>query len=163
MFDGPQALASIGDSLRACERKSGAVGKTPDTMPTLGRPFAGYIRSSIELFSAFAQAGFKVSPADFIGGVSEVYPGNIWGRLAKRVLANKSTNEGRQARNPILEEFGVTDLPTLPTHDENDACISAVLAAAADGKVTGVTVCGLGLPLVIDAGRDNARRANGHP
>ena len=152
MFDGPQGLASIGESLRACERQSGAVGKTPDTMPTLGRPFAGYIRSSIELFSAFAQAGFKVSPADFIGGVSEVYPGNIWGRLAKRVLPKKSTNEGRQARKLILQALGVRDLPALPTHDENDACISAVSAAAADGKVTGVTVCGLGLPLVIEAG-----------
>jgi hypothetical protein len=152
MFDGPQGFASIGESLRACERQSGAVGKTPDTMPTLGRPFAGYIRSSIELFSAFAQAGFKVSPAHFTGGVSEVYPGNIWGRLAKRVLPKKSTNEGRQARRLILQALGVTDLPSLPTHDENDACISAVVGAAADGKVTGVTVCGLGLPLVIEAG-----------
>ena len=95
MLDGPQGLASVGESLRTCERQSGAVGKTPDTMPTLGQPFAGYIRSSIELFSAFAQAGFKISPAGFIGGVSEVYPGNIWGRLAKRVLPKKSTNEGR--------------------------------------------------------------------
>jgi len=153
MFDGPQGLASIGESLRACERQSGAVGKTPDTMPTLGRPFAGYIRSSIELFSAFAKAGFKISPAEFVGGVSEVYPGNIWGRLAKRLLPKKNTNEGRQARKLILQALGVTDLPTLPTHDENDACVSAVLAAAADGKVPGVTVCGLGLPLVIDACR----------
>lgn len=152
MLDGPQGLASIGESLRACERLSGAVGKTPDTMPKLGRPFAGYIRSSIEMFSAFAQAGFNVSPAGFIGGVSEVYPGNIWGRLAKRVLPKKSTTEGRQARKRILQALGVLDLPDLPTHDENDACVGAVLAAAADGKVPGVSVRGLGLPLVIEAG-----------
>lgn len=152
MLDGPQGLASIGESLRACERQSGAVGKTPDTMPALGRPFGGYIRSSIELFSAFAQAEFNVSPAGFIGGVSEVYPGNIWGRLAKRILPKKSTNEGRQARKLILQALGVLDLPDLPTHDENDACIGAVLAAAADGKVPGVSVRGLGLPLVIEAG-----------
>jgi hypothetical protein len=152
MLDGPQGLASIGESLRACERQSGAVGKTPDTMPALGQPFAGYIRSSIELFSAFAQAGFNVSPAGFIGGVSEVYPGNIWGRLAKRVLPKKSTNEGRLARKLILQALGVIDLPSLPTHDENDACIGAVLAAAADGKVPGVSVRGLGLPLVTEAG-----------
>jgi hypothetical protein len=148
MLDGPQGLASIGERLRACERQSGAVGKTPDTMPTLGQPFAGYIRSSIELFSAFAQVGFKVSPAGFLGGVSEVYPGNIWGRLAKRVLPKKSTNEGRLVRTLILQALGVTDLPQLPTHDQNDACVGAVLAAAADGKVDGVSVCGLGLPLI---------------
>jgi hypothetical protein len=152
MLDGPQGLATIGESLRACERQSGAVGKTPDTMPPLGQPFAGYIRSSIELFSAFAQAGFNISPTGFIGGVAEVYPGNIWGRLTKRVLPKKSTKEGRQARKLILEALGVIDLPDLPTHDENDACISAALAAAADGKVLGVSVRGLGLPLVIEAG-----------
>ena len=151
MFDGPQGLASIGETLRACERQSGAVGKTPDTMPRFGKPFAGYIRSSIELFSAFAQTGFSISPSGFIGGVSEVYPGNIWNRLATRVLPKKSTKEGRLARKLILQALGVTHLPDLPTHDENDACISAVLAAAADGKVTGVAVRGLGLPLAIDA------------
>ena len=150
MLDGPQGLASVGDSLRACERRSGAVGKTPDTMPALGRPFAGYIRSSVELFSAFARAGVTVSPAGFIGGVSEVYPGNIWPRIAKRVLPKKSTHEGRLARKLILQALGVADLPDLPTHDQNDACVSAVLAAAADGNVIGVTVCGLGLPLAIE-------------
>jgi hypothetical protein len=152
MLDGPQGLASIGESMRACERQSGAVGKTPDTMPVFGRPFTGYIRSSVELFSAFVQAGFSVSPADFTGGVSEVYPGNIWGRLARRALPKKSTAEGRRARKYILQSLGVLDLPELPTHDENDACIGAVMAAAADGKVPGVSVRGLGLPLVIDAG-----------
>jgi hypothetical protein len=90
MFDGPQGLATIGKTLRACERQSGAVGKTPDTMPILGKPFAGYIRSSIELFSAFAKTGFSISPSGFIAGVSEVYPGNIWNRLTTRVLPKKT-------------------------------------------------------------------------
>jgi hypothetical protein len=150
MLDGPQGLAAIGQSLRACERQSGAVGKTADRIPVLGRPFAGYIRSSIELFSGLAQAGITVSPDGFVGGVSEVYPGNIWTRLVKRAIPKKSTRDGRLARKQILEALGVIDLPDLPTHDENDACISAVLAAAANGKVAGLTVRGLGLPLAVD-------------
>ncbi|WP_231931113.1 DUF429 domain-containing protein [Botrimarina hoheduenensis] len=152
MLDGPQGLASIGNHLRACERESGAVGKTPDTMPAKKRPFGGYIRSSIELFSAFHKAEIKVSPDNFIGGVCEVYPGNIWRRLANRVLPRKSTEEGRRARKIILESLGVSKLPRLPTHDENDACVGAVLAAAADNKVHGVRVTGLGSGLVIEEG-----------
>jgi hypothetical protein len=150
MFDGPQGLAPIGKTLRVCEQQSGAPGKTPDTVPILGRPFAGFIRSSIELFSALAQSGFSISPAGFIGGVSEVYPGDIWRRLATR-LPKKSTKEGRLARKLILQAVGVKRLPELPTHDENDACISAVLAAASDGKVVGMTVRLVGLPLAVDA------------
>ena len=151
MVDGPQGLASTGKTLRACEQECGAVGKTPDTLPPVGKPYAGFIRSSVELFSAFAQAGFPVSPIRFIGGVSEVYPGDIWHRLVRRVLPKKSTSEGRRARKLILEALGVTNLPDLPTHDQNDACVSAVLAAAADDKLSGMTVRGVGLPLAIDA------------
>jgi hypothetical protein len=151
MVDGPQGLASTGKALRACEKECGAVGKTPDTLPLLGRPYAGFIRSSVELFSAFAQAGFQVSPIGFIAGVSEVYPGDIWHRLIRRVIPKKSTGVGRRARKLILEALGVTNLPDLPTHDQNDACISAVLAAAADDKVNGMTVRGIGLSLAMDA------------
>ena len=151
MIDGPQGLATIGETMRACERQCGAVGKTPDTMPDLGsKPFAGYIRSSIELFSAFAKTGFSISPPGFIGGVSEVYPGDIWKRLTTRVLPKKSGKEGCLTRRLILQALGVTHLPNLPTNDENDACISAVLAAAADSKVRGMAVRGIGLPLEID-------------
>jgi hypothetical protein len=159
MLDGPQGLASIGKSLRECERLCGAVGKTPDVMPKVGKPFAGFIHSSIELFSVLAQAGFKVSPSGFIGGISEVYPGNIWTRLTNRTnrtLSKKSSNGGRQARKAILQALGVVDLPDLPTHDENDACISAVLAAAADRKVPGICVRGIGLFLEI--GQDGIMR-----
>ena len=73
-----------------------------------------------------------------------VWPG---GCFRKKALAKVAWR-----RKLILQAIGVVELPDLPTHDENDACISAVLAAAADGKVTGVTVSGLGLPLAIEEG-----------
>ena len=148
MIDGPQGFASVGKSLRDCEKQCGAVGKTPDVMPMAGKPFAGFIRSSIELFSAFDKAGIVVGPSDFLGGVSEVYPGNLWTRLARGRLPKKSCNDGRGARKLILEALGVVGLPDSPTHDENDACISALIGAAADSKIRGVNVSGIGLPLV---------------
>jgi hypothetical protein len=148
MIDGPQALASSGKLLRECERKCGAAGKTPGVLPSLGKPFAGFIRSSVELFSAFAAFELSVSPSQFMGGISEVYPGDIWHRLVGRIIPKKSTHEGRRARKLILESLGIIGLPALPTHDENDACISALIAAAADGKVNGMSVRGIGSPLV---------------
>src|SRR5947208_3575356 len=78
MLDGPQALARKGDSLRLCERQSAAVGKTPDTRPSLSTPFGGFICSSIDLFTALKCSGIAISPPLFRGGVSEVYPGHIW-------------------------------------------------------------------------------------
>lgn len=150
MIDGPQALASTGNILRACERACGAAGKTPDTLPLLGKPFAGFVRSSVELFGALSAAEFLVSPSQFIGGISEVYPGDIWYRLVGRTIPKKSTHEGRRARKLILQALGLIGLPELPTHDQNDACISALMAAAADGKVGGVCVHGIGLPLARD-------------
>jgi hypothetical protein len=150
MIDGPQGLASSGNTLRECERTCGAAGKTPDILPSLGNPFAGFVRSSVELFDAFAVAEFLVSPSKFIGGISEVYPGDIWHRLVGRTIPKKSTQEGRRTRKRILQALGVIGLPDLPTHDQNDACISALMAAAADGKVGGMSVRGIGLPLARD-------------
>jgi hypothetical protein len=150
MIDGPQALASTGNILRVCERACGAAGKTPDILPPLGKPFAGFVRSSVELFSAFAAVEFSVSPSQFMGGISEVYPGDIWHRLVGRTIPKKSTHEGRRARKLILQALGVIGLPDLPSHDQNDACISALMAAAADGKVGGMCVRGIGSPLVRD-------------
>jgi len=49
-----------------------------------------------------------------------------------------------------LQALGVNGLPDLPTHDQNDACISAVMAAAADAKVAGMSVRGIGSPLARD-------------
>jgi hypothetical protein len=53
-------------------------------------------------------------------------------------------------RKRILEILGVCGLPDLPTHDQNDACVSALLAAAADGRVPGVTLLAIGSPLFAD-------------
>ena len=52
MVDGPQALAKQGSLLRMCERQSAAGGKTPDAPPLMTKPFAGFIRSSLEFFNA---------------------------------------------------------------------------------------------------------------
>jgi len=150
-FDGPQGLATRGQDLRACERQSAAVGKTGDSLPSLTRPFAGFIRSSLDIFAALRQAGVEISPARFLGGVSEVYPGHIWTILSgRRALPNKSTEQGRIGRKNILEALGVSGLPPLPTHDQNDACVAALLAAAADGKVPGLSATAIGVPLSID-------------
>jgi hypothetical protein len=120
-------------------------------------PFAGFICSSLDIFAALRRAGTNISPLRFLGGVSEVYPGHIWTILAgRRVLPKKSTGEGRLARKHILEALGVSGLPELPTHDQNDACIAAVLAAAADGAVPGITPTGIGSLLF--AGADGTLR-----
>ena len=150
MLDGPQGLATKGEALRACERLAAAVGKTPDVRPTLGRPFAGFLCSSLDLFAALAQAGMQISPPGFLGGVSEVYPGHMWRILAGRVLPKKNSDEGRLVRKRILQALGISLLPELPTHDENDACVAALLAAAADGVVPGMTTRGIGIPLTAD-------------
>src|SRR5579871_4901672 len=92
MLDGPQALACPGTALRVCERQSACVGKTPDTCPPLSKPFAGFIRSSLDLFAALKHEGIAISPPVFTGGVCEVYPGHIWTILsARRPLPRKAT------------------------------------------------------------------------
>lgn len=152
MVDGPMGLAAEGSALRACERMSAAVGKTPHARPDLVRPFAGFICSSIDLFASLHDAGIRINPSGFTGGVSEVYPGHIWNLICGRhVLPKKSTDRGRLARREILEAIGVVGLPQLPSHDQNDACIAAVMAAAADGSVPGMTARGIGFPLAIGA------------
>lgn len=152
MLDGPQGLATKGKALRECERLSAAAGKTPDKRPELDRPFAGYICSSIDIFAALTRAGTNISPALFLGGVSEVYPGHIWRILAGHgvCLEKKSTDIGRRERKHILEALRVSGLPELPTHDQNDACVAALLAAAADGAVSGITLKGIGSQLFAD-------------
>ena len=150
MLDGPQGLATNGEALRACERLAAAVGKTPDVRPMLGRPFAGFLCSSLDLFAALTQAGLQISPPGFLGGVSEVYPGHMWRILAGRSLPKKCSDEGRSVRKRILRALRVSLLPELPTHDENDACVAALMAAAADGVVPGIATRGIGIPLTAD-------------
>ena len=151
MFDGPQALARKGCSLRECERQSAAVGKTPDTFPSLKKPFGGFICSSLDLFTALRRDGIAVSPHQFMAGVSEVYPGQIWTMLSgERPLPRKSTEAGRRVRKSILELLGISGLPILPSHDQNDACVGAMVAAAADHHISGVSVKWLGAPFSVD-------------
>ena len=151
MLDGPQALACPGTALRVCERRPACVGKTPDTRPALSKPFAGFIRSSLDLFAALKAERIAVSPPVFTGGVSEVYPGHIWTILSgRRPLPRKATEAGRRVRKRILEALGLSGLPALPTHDENDAAVAALVAAAADNQVSGVSVHSLGDRLSID-------------
>ncbi len=151
MLDGPQALASKGATLRLCERQSAAVGKTPDNRPSLGKPFAGFICSSLDLFGAFETHELPISPAVTTGGVFEVYPGHIWTILSgASLLPRKATEAGRIARKRILEAVGVSGLPQLPTHDQNDACVAALLAAACDDQVLGVDTVRVGAPLSVD-------------
>lgn len=151
MLDGPQGLASRGNAMRDCERLCAAAGKTPDVRPPLCHLFAGFLCSSLDLFAALSRAGVRIGPSGFLGGASEVYPGHIWKILAGRVIPKKSSVEGRRARKQILETLGVSRLPELPTHDQSDACVAAVLAAAAGGAVPGMALRAIGSPLAVDS------------
>jgi predicted nuclease with RNAse H fold len=156
MIDGPQALARKGTALRVCERQSAAVGKTPDTRPSMNKPFAGFICSSLELFTALKGEGIIISPPLFIG-VSEVYPGHIWTILSRgQPLPQKATDSGRLTRKLILEALGVCGLPVLPSHDQNDASVAALIAAAADNQISGLSALSIGAPLSVD--RDGTLR-----
>jgi len=151
MIDGPQGLAAIGQTRRECERITEAAGQTPDYLPEAGQfPFAGYIRSSIELFQALANQNLPIGRQGVTTGVWEVYPGNCWARLAGQWLPNKSTQIGRECRKRILETCGVQGLPELPTHDQNDACLAALIAAAANGQVQGLTTELVGNDLIVE-------------
>ena len=151
MFDGPQGLATRGRDLRVCERQSAAVGKTGDNLPSLTRPFAGFIRSSLDIFAALRQAGVEISPARFLGGVSEVYPGHIWMILAgRRALPNKLPSRAGSGERAFSKPLGLQVCRRCRRHDQNDACVAALMAAAADGKVPGLNTIAIGDPLSID-------------
>jgi hypothetical protein len=139
VLDGPQALARPGATMRESERLLGAAGKTPSTTPTKG-PFSGFVRTSVELFTAFDRAGTPVSGASLVSGVGEHYPGGNWRRLAGR-LPRKKEAAGVAARRTVLEALGVR-FPEVHhlTHDHLDACLGAVIAAAADGVIPGASV-----------------------
>ncbi|MBM4357194.1 MAG: DUF429 domain-containing protein [Deltaproteobacteria bacterium] len=147
MLDGPIGLATPPQSMRACERASGAVGKTPSVRPA-GRPFASYICSSLDLFAALAEAGLPVDGALQKGSVFECYPGRAWMSLGVR-LAKKSTPHGRHQRQTILQSLRVNLTNGALGHDELDACLAAVLAAALDGKMP-LPVVALGQQVVRD-------------
>ena len=148
MVDGPQALASRGRRLRNSERLCRAPGKTPDQLPADDVPYGSFIRSAVEWYAALHAAGVAVSPLRGLGGVCEYYPGEGWIRLSQRRLPNKHSAVGRKVRLDLLRRFGVR-FPRGPTpgHDALDACLGALMAAAADGIVPAVTLESVGLPL----------------
>ena len=151
MLDGPQGLARAPATMRACERLTGAPGKTPHQRPAFYVPFAGFIHSSVELFAALHTAGILISPVAGQQGCGEVYPGDMWTALVPR-LPKKGTPEGDRLRSAMLGLLGVTRLPPNVTHDQNDAAIAAVAAAALDGVVPGVAAQLVGDALHIDKG-----------
>jgi len=136
-IDGPQGLASAGQTMRHCERVLGTPGHTPDMLPPAapgGRPFGDYIRSSVDLFAALL-AGQPALQLAGLGAATvmnatlyEIFPGSEWVVLAGRRLPHKTSNAGRAARRSLLSRLGIQRLPTNPTADENDAVVGAYLA-----------------------------------
>jgi hypothetical protein len=151
MLDGPQGLARPPAAMRACERLTGAPGKTPHQRPPFYVPFAGFIHSSVELFAALHATGVSISPAAGQQGCGEVYPGDMWTALVPR-LPKKGTPEGDRLRSAALGMLGVTAWPANVTHDQNDAAIAALAAAALDGIVSDVAAQLVGDALYIDNG-----------
>jgi ketosteroid isomerase-like protein len=142
--------------MRECERILGAAGKTPSTPPATG-PFAGFVRTSVEFFAAFDRVPVAVSPASLAGAVGEHYPGGNWRRLTTP-LPSKKFPAGVAARRAILEALRVRFPADLRlTDDHLDACLGAVIAAAADGAIPGARVerCGA------EIARDGARLREG--
>lgn len=144
MLDGPQGLARPSRSMRECDRASAAAGKVPDRRPERSQPFGGFICSSLDLFAALADAGLPISPAPPGAGVGEVYPGAIWPRLAAASLPKKGTAEGLLARSRLLRSLGLVGLPPNANHDQLDAAVAAVVAAAAAGAVPGLGIESVG-------------------
>lgn len=151
-IDGPQGLATVGNTMRACERTLGTPGRTPSNIPPAeeaGVPFQGYIRSSIDLFAGLV--GTALWPLAGLNGVSnfdaglwEVFPGAEWVVLAKRRLPLKTTAAGRQARRSLFEVLEVI-FPTqaVPTADQNDALVGAYLAWCVHNRPSSVELVGV--------------------
>jgi hypothetical protein len=152
-LDGPQGLAAQSKSMRECERQLGAAGKTPDARPSGNRPFAGYINSSLDLFAALAAVGLELDDVR-TGAVAESYPGACWAPLTSSKLDKKDTVEGRRQRWQVLQAFGVSAgnvAVGIPTHDQLDAAIGALLSAAKHDRVRNLKVDLVGTPGFADA------------
>jgi hypothetical protein len=152
-IDGPQGLAIVGNTMRACERILRTPGRTPSTLPPAeetGAPFQGYIRSSIDLFASLVAAtppwplaGLN-GVGNFEAGLWEVFPGAEWVVLAKRRLPLKTISAGRQARRNLFEAIRVT-FPTqaVPTADQNDALVGAYLVWCVHNRPSSVELVGV--------------------
>lgn len=152
-IDGPQGLATGGNTMRTCERILRTPGRTPCTLPPAeegGVPFQGYIRSSIDLFSGLIRtvspwklAGLK-STSKYEASLWEVFPGSEWVVLAGCQLPLKGTVTGRRARRKLFESLQVA-FPTqaLPTDDQNDALVGAYLAWCVHNRSSSVELVGV--------------------
>lgn len=132
VIDGPQALATPGNSRRQCEALTRTPARTPDALPDAdGRPFAGYVRGSVLLWWELIRSGWSVAEElDQIqpGRIAEAFPGDAWRRLSTHRLPSKATAHGRAARLALLRQLGLR-IPAepLPTHDQLDAALCAAL------------------------------------
>jgi hypothetical protein len=135
-IDGPQGLAGHPDATsRESEQATRTPGHTRYQMPPLGvkKPYAGFIRGSVELFSHMIRPGqrFRLLGLDGVGdrdaNLMEVYPHAGWKALAGRApLPNKAALAGRRARHDLLKAQGVQFPDSgLPTHDQLDAAMAA--------------------------------------
>jgi hypothetical protein len=143
VMDGPQALASRGTSMRVAERQVGAPGHTPSSLAGLTGPFAGFVRTSVEMFSTLDQAGISVGGLTGPATVAEHYPGGVWRYLAPGIPPKK-TVAGLAARKTLLETLGVSFPAIRLTDDHLDACLGALIAAASDGEVPGAFIARAG-------------------
>jgi hypothetical protein len=134
--DGPQGLAGDPDAtMRESERLVNAPGHTPYTLPTDGRPYAGFIAGSVKLFhrlvtsgSRFRLLGMDGAPAAD-ANLLEVFPGGAWRKVADTPLPPKRTLDGREARFELLHALDVTfESEELPTDDQLDAAMAAWVA-----------------------------------
>jgi NAD(P) transhydrogenase len=143
-IDGPQGLASAGRRQREAERLLRTAGRSADTFPAPGAPYAGFIAGSVALFASLRAAGLCLlgeAPPEK-SSLLETYPADLWRKWSGRRIPKKSSPAGRRARHEILRGFGV-DLPVGPeaiTHDELDAAAAALLAylwATGEAKLYG--------------------------
>lgn len=149
VMDGPQALARRGATTREAEQRLGAPGHTPFALGKLTGPFAGFVRTSVEIFSALDRTGVTVGGLPSLATVTEHYPGGLWGRLVPG-MPPKRTAKGIAVRKAVLEALGVDFPAILLTDDHLDACLGALLAASSDGHVLGTVVTRVGTPLFRD-------------
>jgi hypothetical protein len=148
--------------MRACERAVGAAGKTPAKRPgvTARKPFAGFVESGLDLFDALVRAGVPLISLDPAGRLGEVYPGDLWpllagpGLRAGTVLPKKSSPSGWRIRRALLETVGVRFGRSLAerNHDQLDACLGAVVAAARREAIPGLRAVAVGTPVFREGG-----------
>lgn len=151
-IDGPHALSSRQNEPRLAEKRLSTPGRTPYDLPDAGepRPFSGYIRSSILLFRAllghnlgYRLAGLAQTPRG-MATLFEVFPGAAWSVLLGRRAPRKSSREGRLVRADIWSALGlrILDAPELPSADQNDAIVAALLGRWARDRPDSVELVG---------------------